>query len=32
MKEWRRDRARELVFGAVVVNETLEEASSPPNI
>lgn len=32
MKEWRRERARELVFGAAVVEETLAEASLPPDI
>lgn len=32
IKEWRRERARELVFGAAVVEETLAESSSPPNI
>ena len=32
MKEWRRERAREMVFGAAVVEETLAEASPQPNI
>jgi hypothetical protein len=32
MKEWRRARARELVFGAAVAEEALEEISSSPNI
>jgi hypothetical protein len=32
MKEWRRARARELVFGAAVAEEALDEVSSSPNI
>jgi hypothetical protein len=32
MKEWRRESARELVFGAAVVEETLAEAASSPKI
>jgi hypothetical protein len=32
MKEWRRERARDLVFGAADAEETLAEASAPPNI
>jgi hypothetical protein len=32
MKEWRHERARELVFGAMGVEETLAEASASPKM
>jgi hypothetical protein len=32
LKEWRRESARDLVFGAAVVEETLAEAASSPKI
>lgn len=32
LKEWRREQAHKLVFGAVVAEEALEDASSPRSI
>ena len=32
LKGWRREQAHKLVFGAAVVEETLADSSSPPNI